>query len=190
MAATFTWTKKSSSTWALQAPNGVIAAVVTRNPSDHPLTPKFKATVMGEARNHSSVAKYGCNHWQLAKTVQSAKRDIVAWIAWHSWETVEVAGPPMFNPTIAKTQLIDALNKIKFGQFGIIAGRTTLELRASGIELACELFANFIEEMAADADASISSGKIDETVAHAIADAGGDLSGMIYEAAERIAEMA
>lgn len=90
----------------------------------------------------------------------------------------------MFNATIAKTQLIDALNKVEFGNLGIVAGSSSLQLRASGIRLACELFANFIEEMAADADASITAGGVDERDARGIADVGADLAGQIVQASE------
>lgn len=94
----------------------------------------------------------------------------------------------MFSPIIAKTNLIDALNKIEFGKLGIRPDPVGLKLRASGIDLACELFTNFIQEMAADADASISSGKVHDRDALAISDVGKDLAGQIEEAIERIRE--
>ncbi len=94
----------------------------------------------------------------------------------------------MFSPIIAKTQFIDAINAIEFGRLGIRADETGLKLRASGIQLACELFCNFIQEMAADADASIPSGKVSDRDALAISDVGHDLAGQIQEAIERIRE--
>lgn len=96
----------------------------------------------------------------------------------------------MFNPTIAKTNLIDALNKIEFGSLGVRIDPVGLKLRASGIHLACELFANFIEEMAADADASMSLGKVNERDARIVADIGLDIAGSIYAGADRHLEAA
>jgi hypothetical protein len=90
----------------------------------------------------------------------------------------------MFNPVVSKTNLIDALNKIEFGNLGVRIDPAGLKLRASGIALACELFSNFIEEMTADAAASMSLGRVDECDARAISDVGQDLSGAIVHGAE------
>jgi hypothetical protein len=96
----------------------------------------------------------------------------------------------MFNPTIAKTQLIDALNKIEFGRLSHRIDPTGLQLRASGIALAGELFAKFIEEMAEDADASMSLGRVAGRDALSIADTCQDLAGQIVNGAERHLEAA
>jgi hypothetical protein len=91
----------------------------------------------------------------------------------------------MFNPYTAKSDFIAALNKIEFGQLGVRIDPAGLKLRASGIDLACQLFANFIEEMAADADASMSLGNVHDSDARMIASIGGDLAGQIEAGAER-----
>jgi hypothetical protein len=89
----------------------------------------------------------------------------------------------MFNPTTAKSNLLAALAVIEFGNLGIQAGAQSLEIRAAGIKQAGEAFAFFIQELAADADASISAGRIADRDAQAIADTCGDIAGQIQEAA-------
>lgn len=94
----------------------------------------------------------------------------------------------MFNPILSKTSLIDTINKLEPGILGLRASPATLELRAEYIKQAAALFAAHIEEMAADADASLSAGRVDEEDARAIADIGGDLAGQIINAAEQMRE--
>lgn len=90
----------------------------------------------------------------------------------------------MFNPIVAKTNLIDALNRIEFGQLSHRIDPAGLKLRASAIALAGELFAKFIEEMSEDADASMSLGKVGARDAFIIADTCQDLAGQITNGAE------
>lgn len=96
----------------------------------------------------------------------------------------------MFNPIVAKTNLIDALNKIEFGNLTHRIDPAGLQLRASGIALAGELFAKFIEEMSEDADASMSLGRVGARDALNIADTCNDLAGQIVNGAERHLEAA
>lgn len=96
----------------------------------------------------------------------------------------------MYDAFAAQKKLIEALSNIEFGKLGVRIDPTGLQLRASGIHLACELFANFIEELSADADASMSLGRVAERDARAIADVGADLAGQIVNGAERHLEAA
>lgn len=88
---TFKWIKRNTGRWVLRGENGEIAAAVVPSGFDHKASPKFKAHVVGIARNHSSIAKYGKPHWTTGRTVKSAKLAVEAYIALHSWETVNVA---------------------------------------------------------------------------------------------------
>lgn len=89
--AAFKWIKRSSGRWVLKSADGQIAAAIVPSHFDGQRSPKFKAHVMGEARNHSSITKYGCNHWTTGYTVRSAKQAVESYIATHSWETISVA---------------------------------------------------------------------------------------------------
>jgi hypothetical protein len=96
----------------------------------------------------------------------------------------------MFNAVLSKTAFLDAFNKIEFGHLGVRIDPVGLKLRASAIHLAGELFAKLIEEMAEDADASMSLGRVDGRDALAIADVCADLAGQIESGAESHLETA
>ena len=88
---TFKWIKRSTCRWVLKGADGQIAAAVVPYGDGHQRSPKFRAHVVGVARNHSSIAKYGKPHWTTGYTVKSAKLAVERYIAMHSWETVTVA---------------------------------------------------------------------------------------------------
>ncbi len=90
----------------------------------------------------------------------------------------------MFNPIVAKTNLIDAINRLEPGILGHRADATGLNLRAEYIKELCRLVAEHVEECAADADASSSRGNVGEEDAQIISDVGSDLAGRIEQAAE------
>ena len=65
----------------------------------------------------------------------------------------------------------------------VVASTDALENNAAYIETLCKLVAHHVEAIMADADASLTAGKIDETDASAIEDAGSDCAGQINAAA-------
>lgn len=87
----YRWQRKGAGRWVLKSDDGKLAAIIAPTTMRRTRTgTTLKATVMGESRNHSSIAKYGVNHWSLASTVASAKKDIESYIVRHSWETLLV----------------------------------------------------------------------------------------------------
>jgi len=89
----------------------------------------------------------------------------------------------MFDPFKAHEEFLDEIAALRPISIGVAANRHELEARAEYIERLCKLVANHVEANMADAGASLSTGKIDETDASAIEDAGSDCAGQINKAA-------
>jgi hypothetical protein len=96
----------------------------------------------------------------------------------------------MFNAEASKTDFIAKVANLDPFIMGLRAGSKELEGRASYIRAFIKFAADHIEELMADASASISCGRIDEEDAAAIADAGDDCAGQLMRAAALVAEAA
>jgi len=89
----------------------------------------------------------------------------------------------MFDPFKAHEEFIDSVAALKLMRVSLSAKTDELENNAAYIEQLCKLVANHVEAIMADVGASIATGKIDETDAGAIEDAGSDCAGQINKAA-------
>lgn len=94
----------------------------------------------------------------------------------------------MFDVEESQDNLIAAIRKLDPWILGIRPSPRALEGRAQYIADLTKLIADHVEELAADADASQSCGRIDEDDARGIADIGADLSGQIRRAADAMAD--
>lgn len=96
----------------------------------------------------------------------------------------------MFNASQAQSKFLKSIEAIEFGQLGIGIDPTGLKLRGAAIALAGELFAKFIKELAEDADASMSIGRVHASDTGFIADTCHDIAGQIVNGAEIVLEAA
>jgi len=89
----------------------------------------------------------------------------------------------MFDPFKAHDEFAAKVAALQLMRVSPRANTDELENNAAYIEQLCKLVANHVEAIMADADSSLSIGKIDETDASAIEDAGSDCAGQINNAA-------
>lgn len=94
----------------------------------------------------------------------------------------------MFDVAESQDKFVKAIQKLDPWILGIRPAPRALEGRAQYVADLTKLVAQHVEELAADADASQSCGRIDEEDARAIADTGADLAGQIRRAADAMAD--
>ena len=89
----------------------------------------------------------------------------------------------MFDPFKSHDEMAAKIAALQPMRHGNTAKPYELENNAGYIEQLCKLVADHVEAVMADADASQSDFKIDETLAHTIVDVGSDCAGALNEAA-------
>lgn len=89
----------------------------------------------------------------------------------------------MFNAAANQAEFLAKLARLDPFKFGLRAGPEELEGRAAYIKSLTKLVANHLEEVMADAAASVSLGSITEEDARTIEDYGADLAGQLIRAA-------
>jgi hypothetical protein len=96
----------------------------------------------------------------------------------------------MFDAAASKADFLSKVAKLDPFKIGLLATADDLEGRAEYIRSLTKALSDHIEELMADASASISCGRIDDEDARAIADAGDDCAGQLMRAADLVAEAA
>lgn len=97
----------------------------------------------------------------------------------------------MFDAAASQAEFLDKVAKLDPVKIGLLASANDLEGRAAYIRDFLKLAANHIEELMADAAASISLGSINEEDAQALlADVSADLAGQLIRAASLACEAA